>query len=345
MNSRRRIGSLVPLLFILLFAEGLSARHWIRVVNRYGGFVGVRVGDRGPWTRLGRVLRPDRGQLKTIGPREFTAADWAASGAVAATAVNAIHCKVAEGEPHSVVFSLMPQRYAQGDPQSYMDPPSTILLDIAPARGIFAVPWAPYVGSRLFLGDARRNRRQPWPPGHGPALGEEIWIEVVEPAPELRRLDFENRFDGRVTASFSDGASRIVARVLRPICGTGRFGGTTWTGTGRVRANHPGVLCISTGPVGQVGGIQLIPARHASDPELDYVRTVPVWMVLGPPSPDSPPLEGAWPLFSGALRPGEGRLYLRRKEGPWQPSEDMVGKRCGALLDCTALRLDLPALP
>ena len=308
-------------------------------MNRYGGAVAVREHPDGEWSRIGSVLRPDAGQVKVIGPREFTAADWAPRGAVAASAVNAIHCKVAEGVPHSVVFSIMPKRYAEGDPQSYMDPPSTLLLDLPPGEGVFGPERSPFVGDRLWLRERPLGPLRPWPDGHAPRPGEEIWIEVKGRRPRLRELAFENAFDGRVTARFDDGTSRLVARVLRPVTGTGRFGGSTWVDTGRVRANHPGVLCISTGPVGEAGGVQIVPARHASDPELDYVRTIPVWMVVGPPSAGDPPLEGRWPLFSGAIRPGRGRLLIRRGGGEWQSCPPMVGKRVGALLDCTGLRL------
>jgi hypothetical protein len=85
--------------------------------------------------------------------------------------------------------------------------------------------------------------------------------------------------------------------------GIGRFLGTQYADIGRIRAAHPGVICVSTSPAGQVGGFQIIPRDHAMSPELTYVRVKTQWMVVGPLWALDPSWEGLPPLFSDYLYP------------------------------------------
>ena len=91
----------------------------------------------------------------------------------------------------------------------------------------------------------------------------------------------------------------------------GRFEGTEFTGVGRIRANHPGVICISTSKEGKLGGFQIIPARHAQVLSEVY-GPLDQWMVVGPD------LEGSEPLFRGHLRPSYEGEDLFRPGWAWR---------------------------
>ncbi|MFP3904742.1 MAG: hypothetical protein ACLFWB_10920, partial [Armatimonadota bacterium] len=96
---------------------------------------------------------------------------------------------------------------------------------------------------------------------------------------------------------------RLIGQVLRPVVGIGRFEGTLSAAPGRLRANHCGVIDISTSPVGKVGGFQIVPREHASSPEVPYISTNTQWMVVGPADVRDPSWEGTPPLFAGYLLP------------------------------------------
>jgi len=85
-------------------------------------------------------------------------------------------------------------------------------------------------------------------------------------------IEFENRFGGFVTLKYPNGESKVVAQVLKPVEGVGRFGGSLYGNTGRIRANHTGVICIITSPHGQVGGFQILPDNHGMSPEMFNAR-------------------------------------------------------------------------
>ena len=132
-----RAGLFVVLL-VLLSVWGFAAEvhfvehHRIRVVNRYFGAVSVSLDKGESWKRIGRVLRPLAGKYKEIAPREFTASDWAPIGSVAATAVNAIHIKVDQMDPHAALFSILPLELGPHGNRlkSYFDQPSTLFISI-----------------------------------------------------------------------------------------------------------------------------------------------------------------------------------------------------------------------
>ena len=88
--------------------------------------------------------------------------------------------------------------------------------------------------------------------------------KIIRPSQTFKRIVFENVFDGKVTGYYGGQSGKVLGRVLKPVTGSGRFGGSTYIGPGLLRANHPGVICVSTGPVGKPGGFQIVPAVHAS---------------------------------------------------------------------------------
>lgn len=297
----------------------------IRVVNRIFGAVSVS-SDRGrSWSRIGRVLVPDRGKAHAVGDREFTASDWAPVGAVAATAVNAIHLKLDQLDPHALVVSLLPRELAEVGPTgSYRDAEASIVLDLPAGTGIFGAELALRVGDPLFREDMLSGALEPWDPARAPALGDRLVMVAARSPHTGGVLEIENRAGGSATWTDAAGRSRVVGTTLRRVSGCGRFGGTVYQEVGRVRANHPGVLCVSTSPRGVSGGFQVVPCHHASDPVLSYVKSTPAYLVLGE-VPGGPGLEGTPPIFRGAFRPGdrvEFRIGGRWREPP--PAEGRV---------------------
>jgi len=170
-------------------------------------------------------------------------------------------------------------------------------------------------------------------------LGDVLSIENRGPESDVERVEFENCFGGRIVAFGKTGIPRTVGQVLRPVTGVGRFAGSKYAGVGEIRANHPGVICISTSPWDEIGGLQIVPARHASEPDLNYVRTKSVWMVVGPASVILPDLEGQTPLFRGHFRPRQGKVEVRLDAGPWQLIPEAVGLQETALLHVSHLRI------
>ncbi|NLL37293.1 MAG: hypothetical protein GX256_07215 [Fretibacterium sp.] len=287
--------------------------------------------------------------VKTNWPA-YTASKWGVPGAVCATAVNAIHILLDVEQERGRILSLVP---------------SITLAPAAKAGAFFAIDHpagtglfgglAPLTGSPVFLEDPSGTRR---PLDGLPAEGETLVIRSALPgSPDTWMIDIENRPGGRVIAWTKDGP-RTAARVVRPIGGVGRFGGTEFQGIGRVRASHSGVIDVSTSPRGQVGGIQIMPLLHAlTSKEMANAWKLTQWMILAP-LPGRPPLEGTGPLFSGTLVPGVqlddrladlwstyGRRPLvlcRHEGGPWTHLPSVSGKQDAALADVTHLRLYCP---
>lgn len=177
---------------------------------------------------------------------------------------------------------------------------TSVVTDIPGGHGIFGGGLAPPVGSPLSL-EARPE--QPLAADYVPAEGDRLVIRVLEPPRRISWLEFDNSFGGLITLRYADGGEKIIGTVLRPVVGVGRFEGTRDAARGRIRANHPGVIDISTSPYGMVGGFQIVPSGHADSPEVTYIRTGTQWMVVGPLNTLEPTWEGVAPLFAGYLSP------------------------------------------
>lgn len=311
--------------------------HRIQIVNRAHGPVAISRDSGRTWRHVGRVLRPNVGVVHWVQDREFTASDWAPLSSVAACAVNAIHLKF-DQDKHASVLTIQPREFSQGAraraAASYMAQDASIYTDIPAGTGIFAAD-APLVGNPLELATTAGNI--PVPKGYVPRPNDILQIRVLEPIHLPERIEFENRFGGSVMLHDKDGTPHRIAQVLRPLMGIGRFTGTQYARPGVVRANHPGVLCISTAPAGQIGGFQIVPSQHASHPDLDYVRAKAVWMVLGPVGALQQDLEGTYPIFRGHFRPVRSRVRVRLNHGPWTDLPVLAGLKEGGLKTVTHL--------
>ncbi|MGD9495144.1 MAG: hypothetical protein AB7Y46_02420 [Armatimonadota bacterium] len=269
----------------------------IRIVNRAGGAVEVSRDGGTRWVAVGSVTAPAGG----VNPAGFTASAWAADSAVCASAVNAIHVKVSNhpGTGRGVIFSIIPAGDTVGAAEGR--PGTSIVTDIAGGAGIFGGGFTPPVGSPVSV--VREGASRSLPPDYVPADGDVLVVRVLQTPTEVTAIEFENRFGGLIRLRYGDGSEKAIGQVLRPVVGIGRFAGTIDAAAGRLRANHPGVIDVSTSPLGMVGGFQIIPREHAGSAELSYVLTGTQWMVVGPLSALEPSWEGVAPLFARYLAP------------------------------------------
>lgn len=279
--------------------EAAQPRHEtlrIRVENRSGGFISASHDAGQTWRVIGKVTHP----ALQVNPAGYTASRWAQDSAVAATAVNALHIRVAAHAQtgKGILFSIIPASPAIGAAAGHSS--ASIQTDMPGGTGIFG-GYGPYVNSPVYL--ERDNSLAPLPADYIPAEGDVLCI--IRLAPEQRPLycTFENRFGGLIELEYLNQPPRVIGQVLRPVVGVGRFEGGLYAAPGRLRANHCGVVDISTSPLGQIAGFQIVPREHADSPEVSYIRERTQWMVVGPCDARDPSWEGVAPLFSGYLLP------------------------------------------
>lgn len=344
----------------------LRALAVIVLENRRDGGIFVKEADNAAWRRVGTVLLPAARANK--GASVFTATKWGASGTVVATAVNALHIKTGtQPSGEGIIFSILPVEFyaPPKDYNSYLDQSSALVTDVPAGDQIFGRGFAPYVGNPVQVSSGQDESVPPYdrvfrpmPDAYEPRVGDTFRILINVPDPLPTQMRFENRFGGLITLTYG-GEERVVGQVLRPVQGVGRFGGTLYLPPGRIRANHPGVIDVSTSPIGQVGGFQIIPAAHGMSPEMWTARQLTQWMVIGPVSALDPPIEGLAPFFRYYLRPDyhPADLYdqaatkrllqryiaqVRIKDGPWQRMPSYVGRVDDALKDVTHIRILFP---
>ena len=309
-----------------------TSREWfcLRVGNEWGGAVEVSEDGGHTWHRLGQVLVP----ATAVRADRFAAARWGQPGTVVAAAVNAVHLAVGldVARQRMATFSLAPRQEALPVPPESIraHDPSVLLTDLPAGRGLFGGRFAPFVGSPVFFqrmadtagpsapAAAPSGRPGTWiplPSDYTPTAGDRLVLVVAGPPRKLAALVIENRFGGAVTAEYADGGMDTVARVVKPVVGVGGFPGSAFAGVGMVRANHPGVLEISTSPFGQTGAFQIVPQEHADTPTLAYARAGPSWLVVRA-IPKGDRIAGTPPLFAETIRPWSG--YPEEAPGPGQ---------------------------
>ena len=342
---KKTLAALLLLALLALPARGADRRETLelRVPMKAGENVTALMPD-GTEATLGRVLMTP---VKTNWPA-YTASKWCAPATVCATAVNAIHLLVDVEEGRGRILSLVPAVTVA--PAAAAG--AFFSLDAAAGTGPFG-GFAPLVGSPVTILGKDGER----PLDGTPQEGETLVIRSPLPRrPRDWMVDIENRPGGRVIVWGADGP-RVEARVVRPIGGVGRFGGTQFQGRGRIRASHAGVIDIATASRDQVGGIQIMPLIHAlTSHEMANAWKLTQWMILAPlPGRE---LAGNPPLFKNAFVPGTqledwledwwstyGRRPLalcRLDGGPWTRLPDVSGRVDDALRNVTHLRIYFP---
>ena len=287
------------------FEEILRIKIW----NHPGGSVEVSSDEGKAWEQAGKVIYPT---VKT-NPEGYAASRWVADGKVAATAVNAIHIKTSTGSDETgIIFSLLPKEFLRKPKayRSYLSPDSSIYTDIPAGESIFGGGFSPFVGNIVML-SRPAVPVIPIPRGYVPAVGDKIYIIVDRPVDYPKEMVFENRSGGAVSITYFNGISRTIGQVLRPVTGIGRFEGTKYAGVGRIRADHAGVIDVSTSGLGEIGGFQIIPSQHSSN--LKYTEVSSQWMVIGPAN-SSEAFEGKAPFFKYFIRPSYAQDDLESED-------------------------------
>lgn len=338
----------------------------IRICNKPDGLVQVSLDGGVKWSTVGRVKHPANARI--VG---FAASAYVPHGTVAATAVHGLRIKTGQyslgigKEQKTMLFSVEPREfwtipngYGGHQPRS-----SGVYTDIYAGHSIFRNE-SPYVGNAVYI--ERDHQLQPLPTDYMPVEGETFVIIVTRP-PVLGRdalgrdimsrpntgadkpiasIDFENKPQGKVTVRYTDGSSEVIASVVRPVQGVGRYDGTTFTGVGAVNTSHGGVLTISTAPTclpmtieggseETRGGFMIQPCYHVAE----QGETSPQVMVVGPIAEpgrqqNGPRLEGTPPLFFGNINTtrywGKPEFsfvaQVRIDDGEWEDVPQIIGK-------------------
>ena len=299
--------------------------------------------------KLGKVLKTP---IKENYPA-YTASKWSEKSKVCASAVNAIHLLIDVENNRGKIISLIPSVTIApaAEAGAYFS------IETEAGTGIFG-GFAPLVGSKVTILNTETNLERNL---DGILSENEVLILRTDLPynPEDFMLEIENRPTGRVIAYGNKGV-KIVARVIRPVAGVGRFGGTVFQNIGRIRASHSGVIDVATSKRGEVGGIQIMPLNHAlTSNEMINAWNLTQWLIISP-LPGEKNLEGTKPLFKNSFLPGTqlddkfkfenfwnayGRKPLvicRRSGGDWERLPEVSGRVDDALKDVTHLRLYYP---
>ena len=326
--------SATPLFLTLkksLFAPYFKkASHRFKIINSTNGPISISYDKGTTWKPLGNVLSPSSQPIQTTSHMDFSAANWAPTSSIAATSVNALHVKVSQWKGHAILFSILPKSQAKSFPIDVM---AAIKTTIMGGETLFG-SLAPLVGDNVYLKSRYDDVLQPWPTSHIPQVDDEIVIICKQYRFKPYSIEIDNKFGGFVYWS-EPSTKTAIGLVYRPVLGTGRFDGTFYQTNTSVRANHPGVLCISTSPKGEIGGFQIIPSNHANDPTLSFVSNNHAYMVIGPF--DKVGLEGLFPIFKGVFRPGS--KVLGKINGKWLPLPSITGINKRGLAHIEAFRI------
>ncbi len=341
----------------------------ISLENKVNGKISISKNSGKDWKEIGTVLQA----VNKTNSAGFTASGWAEISKVCATAVNAIHIKTDQDlkTQKGVVFSILPKEFkktAQDQFQSYLNPESSLITNLPAGSEIFGGGYSPWVGNLVYV--EKNNELELIPQGYVPSLEDKIVIIASRPDPYPSEIIFENRLGGKIYLKYLNGKTQIIGQVLKPVLGIGRFLGTQFAGIGRVRANHSGVIDISTAKPGMVGGFQIIPSKHGHSPELKKALTQTQWMIVAPADSNSPSTEGIAPLFSNFIMPSyfdkdlssspnwknnlasRTLVQVKKLNGEWEPmpemsldpNEPLPDSAGTALSDFTSIRILLPLL-
>ncbi len=378
-KNRVLTGAVFLLLFTMLAGQGIALGihgkeyfkpiHTIVIENQPSGRILINKHGSSTWETAGKVVYA----CQKVNPKGYTASKWAKPSSVAACAVNAIHIKTGDNtfESKGVVFSLLPSEMANfpGAYNSFLSPDSSIYTDINAGTSVFGGPYSPYVGSPVYF---KRGTKEfvPLPEDYIPEVGDMIMIKVLKPVVYPKSIIFENREGGNVRLVMSGDQEQVIGEVIKPVHGVGRFQGTVFASVGRIRANHTGVIDVSTSAMNRTGGFQVIPSGHALSPEMENALKLTQWMVVAPVPGYEEFLEGMPPLFSGYIRPvysetdfdsdrwlndllGRFVADVRFKDGRgWEPmpefeidpdqGKQLPGWASGALENVTHIRILFP---
>ena len=332
----------IAILLVVLVSPAKAANLELRIPCKIDAEVKA-VMPAGEVVTLGKVLMTP---VKTNWPA-YTASKWCEPSTVCASAVNAIHILVNVSNDRGRIISLVPSVTVAPAAERG----SFFSLDMPAGTGIFG-GFAPFVGSSVrLLHEGIESPLIDVP------KEDDVLIIRSDLTQKFYMLDIENRPAGRVIAHGTNGPE-LIARVVHKVSGVGRFAGSLFQENGRVRASHAGIIDIATSKRNTLGGMQIIPLKHAlTSLEMKYVWNSTQWLIISP-LPGYPDLEGHEPLYKHSFIPGAqlqdklpdlwsqyGRKPLvlcRRDGGAWEKLPEVSGRIDDALKDVTHLRLYFP---
>ncbi|MDR1580726.1 MAG: hypothetical protein LBS35_10250 [Synergistaceae bacterium] len=269
----------------------------------------------------------------------FTASKYGIGGQVIATAANAHHIQISVEDGTGRTMSILPSQTFANTP----GPGTSFVIEGVGGTGLWG-EFAPFVGSPVYI----VNQAEVPVLFNNPQLYQyatALQIRVYRPEREIEYFEIENVKGGKVWYHDADGDHQFAV-VESGVGGTGRFEGTLYQGQGYVRANHPGVICISTCPKFEMGGFQIVPLSHTYSAEMQKTRNMSQYIVLR--GMDFEDLAGQAPFFKGWVRPGDtevperntGRVICRVK-GAWQEMPNISGLSEYTLENVEAFRIYL----
>ncbi|MDR3320927.1 MAG: hypothetical protein LBS93_00645 [Synergistaceae bacterium] len=267
----------------------------------------------------------------------FTASKYGTGAQIIASAVNAHHIQVSVENGEGRTLSLIPSQTfvaASGLGTSFV-------VDGIGGTGLWG-RYAPFVGSPVYIVNQVGI----------PVLfnnvsllkfATAIEIRVYKPKDEAEYLEVENVEGGRAWYHDTRGDHQF-AIVESPVSGTGRFEGTLYQSLGRVRANHPGVICVSTTDRYDIGGFQIVPLSHTYSKEMQKTRRMSQYIVLR--GIDFEDLTGQPPFYRSYIRPGDaedmeyhGGTVRCKMNGEWRDMPLVSGLTENTLSGVEAFRI------
>jgi hypothetical protein len=285
----------------------------------------------------------DMGKVRAVPTKSrhpgFTASKYGIGGQVIATAANAHHIQVSVEDGAGRTVSVIPSQTFVA--ASGLD--TSFVVEGVGGAGLWG-KYAPFVSSPVYIVNQVGV----------PVLFNNInlmkyatalEIRVYRPKDEIDYIEIENN-DGGLAWYHDAGGDHQFAVVESGVTGTGRFEGTLYQGLGKVRANHPGVICVSTTARSDIGGFQIVPLSHTYSKELQKTRRMSQYIVLR--GVDFEDLTGQTPFFRGFVRPGDADdpeyrvgTVKCRKNGEWGDLPAVSGLTENTLSDIEAFRIYL----
>ena len=284
----------------------------------------------------------------------YTASAWGKPGTVCATAVNAMHILLSVEKGQGRTVSVIPKETIA--PAAGVS--AAIVISTKAGNGVWGL-YAPTTGTPVTL-----RGKGLISVDNFPKTGDILEYDIFQKSESPYMLEIENNVGGSVTV-FDPSGKRVIARVFKPVGGSGRFEGTKFQNIGQLRANHHGVICVSTCEIGKIGGFQIIPYEHAAESkEMQHTLNdgVTQWLIIrgyDPKTGQDTELKGKRPLFFDAFIPGSGRddkeannfAYYGRKSlvladygNGFERIKPVSGKIDDAFTDIKKLRIYYPKI-
>jgi hypothetical protein len=282
---------------------------------------------------MGRVLAVPQ---KSRHP-SFTASKYGIGGQIIATASNAHHIQISVEDGAGRTMSLIPS-------QTFANAPgfgASFIVEGIGGSGLWG-EYSPFVGSPAYIVNqvgvpVLFNNLQIF------QFATALEIRVYRPEREIEYFEIENVEGGKAWYRDASGDHQFAVVESR-VLGTGRFEGTLFQGLGRVRANHPGVICVSTCAKREIGGFQIVPLSHTYSSEMQKTRRMHQYIVLR--GVDFEDIAGQSPFFKGWVRPGDVDIpdyktgwVTCRINGVWQEMPNISGLSDDTLSNVEAFRI------